>query len=184
MARFMEDSEGLDTQRDESAGMHRENLTGQEIADMEAKRLDTTRTAQTSLLDTSQDGTRTVRGAEVSGRTRADLISDIHRARQAKDRAAVQSAVESLRDLNARDKAVRDAGGRETGDIQKLLAARVSRVGQAPATETTITPTAATPAAVRQQMRTLPEKLEPETEALLQRVNTNFRAVEIGRAHV
>lgn len=177
MARFMEDSEGLDAQRDESVGMHRENLTGQEIADMEAKRLDTTRTAQTSLLDTSQDGTRTVRGAELSGRTRADLIADIHRARQAKDRAAVQAAVESLRDLNARDKAVRDAGGRETGDIQKLIATRVSRVGQAPATETTITPPTATPAAVQQQLRTLPERLEPETEALLQRINTNFRAV-------
>lgn len=177
MARFMEDSEGLDAQRDESVGMHRENLTGQEIADMEAKRLDTTRTAQMSLLDTSQDGTRTVRGAELSGRTRADLIADIHRARQAKDRAAVQAAVESLRDLNARDKAVRDAGGRETGDIQKLIATRVSRVGQAPATETTITPPTATPAAVQQQLRTLPERLEPETEALLQRINTNFRAV-------
>lgn len=177
MARFMEDSEGLDAQRDESVGMHRENMTGQEIADMEAKRLDTTRTAQTSLLDTSQDGTRTVRGAELAGRTRADLIADLNRARQAKDRAAMQAAVESLRDLNARDKAVRDAGGRETGDIQKLLATRVSRVGQAPATETTYTPQTATPAAVQQQMRTLPEKLPPETEALVQRVDDNFRAV-------
>lgn len=176
MARFMQDSEGLDAQRDESVGIHRENLTEQEIADMAANRLDTTRTAQTSLFDKSQDGTRTVRGAEVSGRTRADLVADLNRARQRRDRPAMQSAVESLRDLNARDKATVAAGGR-AGAPQKLMATRVSRVGQAPATETTLTPTAATPEAVQQQLQALPEKLAPETEALLQRVNGNFRAV-------
>jgi Large polyvalent protein associated domain 38 len=96
-----------EAEREKVRAAERAQRTGQEIAQMGEKPIDTGLTEQGRLFEDAPDlRTMPQRGeGAVSAKTRAQLLADLQIARAAGNKAAAREAIEGLRDLAARETA-------------------------------------------------------------------------------
>jgi hypothetical protein len=157
------------------------NLTA-EVQDMADNRLDTSRTEQTSLLDSPANTfVDAERNAVVE---RQELENALKTARSSGDRRGADIALEKLRDWTEKRQSIQaNMGSRgSTNPLPVPLGENIktgpARPAEAPvATDTALTPTTATADSVRKQIASLPETLPEHHEEMVARVQSNLSAI-------
>lgn len=158
-----------------------------EVEDMEAGRMDTTREDQRTLFDDAGTENRFVDATAAKERTREQFVSDFQRARAAKDPKAAQAAIDALRDLSARQQSIQaNMGVPGSKDGNRVPLPPIGeQVQTGPARPSTNTPgVEARPTRrstsiedLQKQLVQLPQQIPPEAAPLVQRLQSNLRAV-------
>ena len=177
MAAFMADTEGLDQQRSESEGIRKEVAVGKEIADMEAGRLDTTRTDQRTLFDRVGIEGVAVDNQAAANQLRQQLSAQLRDARRSGDRKAADIALEKLQDMKTRKGVSESTNPLPVTLKDEYLTGPAKPATDTAGTETTPTPTTATVDSVKKQIAALPVQLAPHQEDMVQRVLSNLPAI-------
>ncbi len=180
---------GRETEPTFTGEARRDRATAVDIADMEKGRMDTSRTDQRTLFDDATVAPRFVDSAESYDRKRDALIQEIQKARREKDNDAASEAIFALRALNKQKRSVQANMGRSeaSGTLQPMLGESVftgpAREGQETAgVEARPARRETTGEDLRRQIVQLPENLDPETDAIVQRLSANLPAVAMNPA--
>jgi hypothetical protein len=164
--------------------LRKQGFTEAQIAALERRHIDTSRTDQGLLFPEERDSVINTGAGKQPEKTRAQLLSELQAARQTRDRAGVNTAIEQLRVYNKLSKARSDAakginqptGTRTDAETAKQLAGTgLTATGTQPTTfERSFTRKTVTPEELRAQIASMPENLPAHVKQLLSRVLDNF----------
>lgn len=149
----------------------KERVVEAEVQAMGRNPLNTGVTHQMSLLDEEKPVKRVHYGIGVDGKTEEELMQAFQAARATKNQDAARAAIESMRDLRARqlDTPPTRIKGRLAGRVEDPRAPATTTAFAQPSTE----------ASVRTQLARLPANVSPETAALAQRVEQNLPVIAL-----
>ena len=164
--------------------LRKEGFTEAQIAALEKRHIDTSRTDQGLLFPEERDSVINTGAGKQPEKTRAQLLSELQAARQTRDRAGVNTAIEKLRAYDELSQARSDAAkgiNQPTGTLtdadtaKQLAGTGLTATGTQPTTfERSFTRKTVTPEELRAQIAAMPENLPAHVEQLLSRVLDNF----------